>query len=324
MASVIDLGFDLSQGQKIVAVRPLRLQGNRARSLGFAGMKARLLARRENQLGEGPLWDDSTGRLYWVDIRNRTVEWRDPERGDGGVYQIGVRASALGLRRSGGLLVAADRCVGVLGLDTGEFEPRTTFEEDRPRNRTNDGAVAADGRFWFGTMDDSGQDRSGALYALSSDWTLTRVLDGLGIPNGIVSTADGESLFVADSAEGVIRVHDLDPAAGALGPARDFARVENASPDGAALDEEGCLWSAQWDGGRVVRHAPDGRVERAIELPVSRPTSCAFGGPDLRTLFITSARDGLSAEELAAQPLAGSVFAADAGVRGVSYPRFAG
>lgn len=287
-------------------------------------MEARLLARRETQLGEGPLWDDRSGRLYWVDIRNRLIEWLDPARDVGGVYRLAVRPSALGLRESGGLIVAADHCVGVLDLESGAFEPRVSFEEDRPRNRTNDGAVLADGRFWFGTMDDAGQERSGALYTLSPDWTLTRMLDGLGIPNGIVSDASGKTLFVADSAEGAIRKYELDGKTGALGPAKDFAVVEIVSPDGAALDVEGGLWSAQWDGGRVVRHAPDGSIEAAIELPVSRPTSCIFGGADLKTLFITSARDGLSAEELAMQPLAGSVFAADVGVRGVTYPRFAG
>lgn len=287
-------------------------------------MEARLLARRENQLGEGPVWDLRTGRLYWVDIRKGLIEWLDPQRGVHGVYDVGARCSALGLREEGGLVVAADRTVGVFDFDAGRYEPRLTFEQDRPRNRTNDGGVAADGRFWFGTMDDSGAESSGALYALSPDWTLRRAFDGLGIPNGIVSSADGRTLFVADSAAGIIRAHSLDPASGSLGEARDFAAATGVSPDGAALDEEGGLWSAQWDGARVVRYAPDGGIERSIELPVSRPTSCAFGGDGHATLFITSARDELSAAELAAQPLAGSVFAADVGVRGVSYPRFAG
>jgi L-arabinonolactonase len=287
-------------------------------------MEARLIARRQNQLGEGPVWDDRAGRLYWVDIRNRLIEWLDVASGDAGVFKLEVRPSALGVREAGGLVVAADHCVGVLDAETGRFEARVMFEQDRPRNRTNDGGIAADGRFWFGTMDDAAEERSGALYALSSDWTLRPVLDGLGIPNGIVSSADGTRLFVADSMERVIRSYALDPVQGALGAASEFARAQGASPDGAALDEEGFLWSAQWDGARVVRYAPDGTIERSIELPVSRPTSCTFGGAALTTLFITTARDELSPEQLRDQPLAGCVFASDVGFRGVRYPRFAG
>jgi L-arabinonolactonase len=287
-------------------------------------MEARLIARRQNQLGEGPVWDDRTRRLYWVDIRNRLIEWLDVAGGEQGVFRLPVRASALGPREAGGLVVAADHCVGLLDVETGRFEARVTFDQDRPRNRTNDGGVAADGRFWFGTMDDAAEERTGALYALAPDWTLRRVIDGLGIPNGIVSSADGTRLFVADSMERVIRSYVLDPAQGTLGDVREFARASDASPDGAALDEDGFLWSAQWDGARVVRHAPDGTIESSIELPVSRPTSCVFGGDALTTLFITSARDGLSTEQLHEQPLAGSVFAADVGVRGVHYPRFSG
>jgi sugar lactone lactonase YvrE len=287
-------------------------------------MEATLLARRQNQLGEGPMWEERSGRLYWVDIRQQLIEWLDVASGDAGVFKLGVRPSALGVREEGGLVVAADQCVGVLDLETGRFEVRVTFEHERPGNRTNDGGVAADGRFWFGTMDDKGEKRTGALYALAPDWSLRCALDGLGIPNGIVSSADGSQLFLADSSLGVIRVHSLDRETGALSSARDFARVADSAPDGAALDEEGFLWSAQWDGGRVVRYAPDGTIERSVSVPVSRPTSCAFGGAEFTTLFITSARDGLSQALLSKEPLAGSVFSVVAGVRGVRYPRFNG
>jgi len=289
-------------------------------------MHATLFMRRDNILGEGPLWDDREGRLYWVDIRSSVLEWTDIGAGRLERKAVGVRLSALGLRRQGGLVAAADHAVGVLDPDNGVFEPRVTFEPERPRNRTNDGGVGQDGRFWFGTMDDEGRAGQGALYSLDADWTLKRVVDELSIPNGITTTVDGVMLYAADSGRQVIETRALDPTTGVLSPPYEFASfaTEVFTPDGSALDEEGCLWSALWDGGRVVRFTHDGRIERTVALPVSRPTSCAFGGPDMRTLFVTSARDGLDAAALAAEPLAGSVFAVDAGVRGLGVPAFAG
>jgi len=286
-------------------------------------MRVELAARRENILGEGPLWDQARGRLYWVDIRGKLIEWMEPDSGAAGTYRLPVRPSALALRAQGGLLVAADRVVGVLDLQNGAFEPRVGFDEDRPANRTNDGAVGADGRFWFGTMDDGGKSGRGRLYALSPDWRLSVMRENIGIPNGIVGLPDG-TLYVADSFEQVIWSH---AATGDTlsAPSMFFsAKGEKYTPDGAAPDEEGCLWSAQWDGACILRLAPDGTVALKIGLPVSRPTACAFGGPDLRTLFITSARDGLGPEQLAREPLAGSVFSVRLDTRGAGKEVFAG
>lgn len=286
-------------------------------------MRVELAARRENVLGEGPVWDGARGRLYWVDIRSRRIEWLERQSGAEGHYDLDVRASALALGASGGLLVAADHSLGVLDPDTGVIETRVVFEADKPRNRTNDGGMCADGRFWFGTMNDAAAAGEGALYALSPDWRLERMRGGLGIPNGIASAADGRLLYVADSLEQVIWTHRIE--AGALSPPSLFyAASDAATPDGAALDEEGFLWSAQWDGACVLRLAPDGAIERRIDMPVSRPTACAFGGAGLATLYVTSARDGLSAEQLAREPLAGSVFCIETGIAGLQYPLFAG
>lgn len=287
-------------------------------------MRVELAVRRENVLGEGPLWDGSQGRLYWVDIRQRLVEWFEPESGAAGNYELQARPSALALRSGGGLLVAADHCVGVLDLRTGALEPRVSFEQDKPHNRTNDGGMGADGRFWFGTMDDRAKPGHGALYALAPDWRLSTLLDGVGIPNGIVASADGGMLYMADSLEQEIRSYRVS--GGALSEAALFfsAKGESSTPDGAALDEEGFLWSAQWDGACLLRLRPDGAVAEKVSLPVSRPTACSFGGPDLRTLYITSARDGLSRDQLAREPLAGSIFKIRAGVAGVLRHRFAG
>jgi sugar lactone lactonase YvrE len=151
------------------------------------------------------------------------------------------------------------------------------------------------------------------------------VLDGLGIPNTVLCTRSGETLFLADSKDAELYSFAVS-SSGALGRQRLFAqtREENCTPDGSALDEHGYLWNAQWGGSRIVRYAPDGSVDRVVPLPVEQPTSCVFGGSNLSTLFITSAREGLSEEALARHPLSGNVFAFDPGVRGVPAPIFRG
>jgi len=288
-------------------------------------MQVELFCKRQNVLGESPLWDEREGTLYWVDIRSRAVEWVTQD-GSFGRHSCGLRLSALGLRAAGGLVAAGDHAVGVFDPRTGRFEQRVTFEPELPRNRTNDGSVGHDGRFWFGTMDDSGDAGQGALYSVTRDWTLKRALDGLSIPNGILTNGAGTALYAADSGRGVIELRALDPTTGATSPPRELISFadEICTPDGAALDEEGYLWSALWDGGAIMRLAPDGARELTVPLPVSRPTSCAFGGANLTTLFVTSARDGLDQAELDREPLAGSVFAIETGVRGLQLPAFEG
>jgi sugar lactone lactonase YvrE len=180
-------------------------------------------------------------------------------------------------------------------------------EPDRLCNRPNDGHADVKGRFWLGTMDDTQQQRSGAVYRLDPDWTCHRVLDGLGIPNTLLCTPQGTGLYIADSQDQALYVYDVEPNSGALGSRRVFAETKGQSctPDGSALDADGFLWNAQWGGWRVIRYAPDGTIDRIVSLPVGQPTSCAFGGADLSTLYITTARKGLSAAALQQQPLAG-------------------
>ena len=289
-------------------------------------MTVTLLMRREAILGEGPLWDDQAGRLYWVDIRASALEWIVPDKAAFGRHELSTRVSALGVRKEKGLVAAGDHSVGVLDPETGAFDARVTFEPELPRNRTNDGAVGHDGRFWFGTMDDDAAPGQGGLYSLGADWTLKHALDGLDVPNGINTDAKGATLYLADSGRQVIETRALDPTMGSLQLAKVFAdfSAESFTPDGAAFDEDGCLWTALWDGSRIVRLTPDGSVDRTIELPVTRPTSCAFGGSDFRTLFVTSARVGLNQAALQKEPLAGSVFAIETGVRGAPVSIFAG
>jgi sugar lactone lactonase YvrE len=287
--------------------------------------KVSLVARVDTRLGEGPCWDEASGRLYWVDMLSNNLHFwsagQEPQ-----AVKLPIGASALGVRRRGGLIMVGDHSAGVFDVDKGAFEPRLTFDADRPNNRSNDGAVGADGRFWFGTMDGQVAAGRGRLYSIDTAWTLTQVGDGISIPNAIRTTADAKRLYSADTSAQAIYIHDLDSATGALSPPRVFAQLpspERSGPDGAALDEEGCLWVAVWRAGRVIRFTPDGAIDREVVLPVSLTTSVVFGGPDHRTLFVTSANFLLDEKARAKEPLAGSVFAIDAGVRGLEVALFA-
>lgn len=285
------------------------------------------VVRRPNQLGEGPVWDAAAGRLWWVDIKGRRLEWLEPGSGADGGIDLDFELTSVAPRANGqGLLAAGKPGVGVLDPATGAFEVRVAPEADRPGNRTNDGNVDMAGRYWFGTMDDAQAERSGALYRLDPDWACTRVIDGMGIPNTLVCSPDGRRLYVADSARARMDVAEVDPVTGALGEREPFVhtRGEGCAPDGSAVDAEGYVWNAQWGGARIVRYAPDGRIDRVVPMPVSQPSSCAFGGADLSTLYVTSAREGLSAAALAAQPWAGALMALRPGVRGLAAPPFAG
>ncbi len=284
------------------------------------------VAERRNLLGEGPCWDAGSGRLYWLDIKGRRLEWLDPVSGDIGGHDLDLQPSACAPRRAGTLLLATDAGFAVCDPATGPCEIRRELEPHPPHNRTNDGTFRPMGRFWVGTMDDREQACSGSVYRLDADWVATGVLTDIAIPNTLVCSPSGDTLYVADSKAGRIWAYDLDLERGALGARRLFAdtREDGCAPDGSAVDCEGRLWNAQWGGWRVVCYRPDGGVEHIVPMPVEQPTSCAFGGPDLDTLYITSARIGLDSESLAEQPLAGGLFAFRPGVRGAPHPPFAG
>lgn len=276
------------------------------------------------ELGEGPLWDAGRQRLWWVNIKGRRLHWLTPGSDTWDACQVEVQPSALAMRRDGTLLVASDEGLGVFDPETGGLGLRAPLEPERPGNRANDGKTDAEGRFWIGTMDDGERNDSGALYRVDPDWSVTRVADEMGIPNTVTHTRDGETLLLADSRKGELYTVPVQ-ADGTLGKRRLFARAdEPGSPDGSALDADGFLWNAEWGASRIVRYTPEGVIDRIVPVPVSQPSSCAFGGPDRRTLYVTSARVGLSEGQLTRQPLAGGVFAFDAGVRGWPVAPFAG
>jgi D-xylonolactonase len=276
-------------------------------------------------LGEGPVWVAREQALYWLDIAGRAVHRIDPATGEATRWQTPFRITAIAPRAAGGFVAGSEH--GLVLIDEGmtRFDVLADPETHLPGNRFNDGAVDPAGRFWAGTMDDAEEQASGALYRLDPDLRWSRHDEGYRVTNGPAFSADGRFLYHTDSAARLIYrfVLGVD---GGLSGRELFARFGPADghPDGMAVDRDGCLWVAFWDGWCVRRLSPEGRIVASLPLPVQRPTSCAFGGADLDRLFITSATIGLDHAALAGQPLAGGLFVVDPGVCGVPVPSFAG
>lgn len=276
-------------------------------------------------LGEGPVWVEREQALYWVDIHGRLIHRRAFADGALTRWETPWRIGSLQPREGGGFISGTDQGLALIEPELGRFDQFANPEPDLPTNRFNDGKVDRQGRFWAGTMDDSEKAALGALYRIDPDLGWTRIDDGYRVCNGPAFSPDGRTLYHTDSARQVIYAFDLDEGGNAANR-RDFARFEAGQgyPDGMTVDSEGCLWVAFWDGWCLRRLSPGGDILSTLELPVQRPTSCAFAGPDLDHLFITSARVGLDDGDLAGQPQAGGLFLARPGPRGVAETLFAG
>jgi len=282
--------------------------------------KLACVAQCANRLGDGPFWDPAAGRLYWFDIKAPRLLALVPATGALTDWSLPVRASAGAPMSDGRLIIATEAGIGVFDPTAGRFETVSPYSA-QAGFRSNDGKIDLAGRLWWSLMDDNGGMRPGVVRRF--DGADVQMLDGVHIANGLANSPDGRTLYLADSKKAVIWAFDLD-AAGTLGERRVFAQTEpGASPDGMAVDVEGHIWNAHWGAWRIVRYRPDGTIDLTLRMPVEQPTSCAFGGPDLHTLYITSARDGLSADALKDQPLAGALFAVEVDAPGIALPPFA-
>ncbi|MDP3415470.1 SMP-30/gluconolactonase/LRE family protein [Falsiroseomonas sp.] len=283
-----------------------------------------LAVRAEALLGEGPLWHE--GRLHWVDILAPAVHVSDPATGADAVIPVEELVAALAPRRGGGLVAAARSGLRLLdGAGLGRVLAAPIAEG--ASLRLNDGKCDRAGRFWVGSLALDSTPDAGALHRIDAEGQVRVMQAGLHVANGIGFSPDDARLYLADSGRRRIDVFDFDLAAGTVANRRPFVIFAEGEgvPDGLTVDAEGGVWVALWDGWRVARYRPDGTLDRAVNLPVPRPTSCAFGGQGLATLFVTSARVRLSAAELAAAPLSGSVFAIETGgARGLPEPSFNG
>lgn len=276
-------------------------------------------------LAESPLWSPHEHALYWVDIRRQTVYRVEPSTGKRDQWTVHSDVGSIGLRAGGGLIVAMRSGIAFLDTVSGQLTPAVDPEPDTPATRLNDGKTDRAGRFWVGSVDD-GLQAIGKLYRVSPRLEVAAMEGGIVMPNALAWAPDDRRMYFADSVQQAIWVYDFDLASGEIRNRRTFARLndDEGKPDGATVDSEGYLWNARINAWSIARYAPDGRLDRLVELPVQRPTSVAFGGDDLRTLYITTSTTRLEPHELEAQPHAGAILAMRVDVPGIAEPAFAG
>ena len=283
-------------------------------------VRAEQVTERCTMHGEGAFW--AGDRLLLVDMLAGAVVELVP--GGGPVrHELGGIAAVIRRRASGGFVLAVERGFRLLDEHLDPVgEPIPVFDD--PAIRMNEGGVDPQGRFHVGTMAYDTTPGAGTIYRLDPDRSVRPVLTGVTISNGLHWLADGRSVYYVDTPTGRVDRMDFDASSGTFGERRPFATPPEGagSPDGCAIDVEDGVWVALWGGSAVHRYDASGRLSQVVELPVRDITSCAFGGPDGTTLFITTSRDGWGDEH--AEPVAGAVFAVEAGVRGAALPAWAG
>lgn len=276
-------------------------------------------------LGESPRWHAGEARLYWVDIDSCRIHRTDPATGADEIMQLDQPIGCVAPRAGGGLIVAMrDGCALIDAWGAVPHGFGDAILADKPEQRFNDGCVDGSGRLWVGSLTSDKAHPAATLYRLDPDGSFTEIFGGLTTSNGAAFSPDGRTFYHADTPTHRIDAYDVDPATGQLAGKRTLYQFEmgHGRPDGAAVDAEGCYWSALWDGWRVVRLSPAGELLQTVDLPVQRPTMIALGGPDLKTAFITSAGKNLSDDERAGQPNAGGIFTFRVDVPGLAQPGF--
>ncbi len=266
-------------------------------------------------LGEGAMWCARDRSVWSVDIMGHKLHRFDPASGARQSWDTPPNPGFIVPKRRGGFLVGLRGGLYDFDSANGQFTLRTEVERDLPGNRSNDGFVDPAGRLWFGTMDYDGREASGALYIYDAQGL--RLADpGYRITNGPALSPDGKTLYHADTAGQRIYAFDV-PIGGVITNKRLFATIDRGHPDGMAVDSAGRLWSALYGGGEINVYAPDGTLLQYVALPCDKVTKLVFGGDDLKTVYVTTARQELSAAELQAQPLAGGLFAITTDVAGL-------
>jgi len=281
----------------------------------------------KSRLGEGALWDFRDRVLYWVDILESEVYRLDPAVGRPSSWQVGQHVGTVVVAEDGRLVLGLRHGFAWLDGSSGRVTPIIDPEPDNPDTRLNDGKCDPQGRFWAGSMVERGERGRGALYCLGADLSVNRKLSGVSCSNGLVWTRDQRTFYYVDTPTHRIDAFDYEPTSGDIAARRTVARVshELGAPDGMTIDAEDRLWVALFGGGAVLCIDPrDGAVQARVEVAALNVTSCAFGGADLRDLYITTARVGLSEQQLAQLPHSGSLFRVTLPVAGVPAARFAG
>jgi sugar lactone lactonase YvrE len=292
---------------------------------GIAKIHAELLLEAWCDLAEGPIWDAENAELIWVDILRAQVH---RYRALDSSHTATATPSAVGsvaLRSDGGLILALADGFWVSNHDLTCTRPIALVEDDLPHTRFNDGKCDSAGRFWAGTMAHDQRPAGGALYRLGHNGRVRRMVPNVACSNGLGWSPDDRTFYFIDSPTRTVDAFDYDAPTGSISRRRPLITIPESQPgvpDGLAVDTDGGIWVAIWDGWAVHRYTADGCLDAAVPLPVARVTSCAFGGADLSELYITSARNGLTSKQLARQPLAGAIFRAHPGRTGVTVGTF--
>jgi sugar lactone lactonase YvrE len=280
------------------------------------------------QLGEGLCWSPRRQAIWWVDILGQRLLRLHPASGERAEWALPETISAVAERDDApGLVVALRHRVALFDPESAELRTLHEIEGHLPGNRFNDGKCDAQGRFWVGSMDLACRARTGSLYRVTAASFACAWADNVPVNNGPAWSTDGRTMWVNDTVRNVVLRGDFEPGSGALERPAPWLRFADGDgyPDGMTTDRDGRLWIAHWAGGCVTCHAgDDGRELARIPLPTSNVTNVAFGGPDLSTLFITTAATELSPAQRGAQPLAGALFAVETDAVGFPPHRFAG
>lgn len=289
-------------------------------------MRAERVLDCRNHHGEGIFWNAEDQRMWWTDIEGCALWSYDPATGSHAKQTVAERVCCFAPRASGGLIIAyADRVV-LADLGTGAETLVCEFEQGNPETRMNDGRTDRSGRLIVGGMNEVSGTPNSSVISIGADLSVTKLIDGVSCANSTCFSADGGTMFFADTPDREIVAYDYDPRSGAVTNRRVHAsfRDEPGLPDGSCVDAAGGVWNAEWEGHRVVRVAPNGEIDQVIEVPVWKPTCCAFGGPDLDTLYITTSRLMSDDRALQKEPDSGGLFAVKPGVRGVLDAPFKG
>lgn len=272
-------------------------------------------------LGEGPVWVERDRALWFTDIKGPEIHRYDPATGGRQSFEAPEQVGFVLPARGGGFVAGLMSGLHRFDPAGGTFEPIAAIEPELPDNRLNDGVVDPAGRLWFGTMDNGEHGKTGAFYRFERGSVVPTGLEGIAITNGPAVSPNGRILYFVDTRGGTIDAADI-AGDGTLGPPRPFVRIDPADgyPDGPTIDSQGCVWISLYAGWEARRYSPAGELIGRVRFPVANITKLAFGGDDLRTAYATTARQHLSAEELADQPQAGDLFEFRVDVPGIACP----
>jgi sugar lactone lactonase YvrE len=269
-------------------------------------------------LGEGPVWDFRKKTICWVDILNGQIHEYSPSEHSHNVVSVNQMVGAMAICKNGRFIAALKNGFGFVERDSGAVSMISNPEPDLPGNRFNDGKCGPDGRFWAGTMSHTDEPEKGSFYLLDKDLSVTKKMERVSISNGIAWSLDHKVFYYIDTPTFTVAAFDFDQANAKITNKRIAIQIPESegSPDGMTIDNEGMLWVAHWDGWQITRWNPlSGKKMLSVPFPVARVTSCCFGGEDFEDLYVTSAKTGLTADQLHEQPLAGSLFV----IRNIGY-----